>query len=58
MLCLERKYSNKIDVCEALLRRGVISQNDTTLLEDLLWRSLRGMDGELKSDKFWADLRL
>ena len=58
MLCLARTTSNKIDICEALLRRALLENQDRQLLEDLLWRSLRGLEGEQRADRFWEDLQL
>lgn len=47
-----------MDVCEALLRRGILQEKDRVLIEDLLWRASRGFDGELRADHFWEDLQL
>ena len=58
MLLLERTIPSKLEVCKALLRRGVLSNYDETLLNELIWRTSIGFEGEQFADKYWEDLRL
>ncbi|MER2000733.1 MAG: nuclease-related domain-containing protein, partial [Lysinibacillus sp.] len=55
MICLQRKTSSKIDVCEALLRRAYLQLEQQTYVEQLLQRSLVGSEGEYQMDWFWED---
>ena len=46
----------KVEICEALLHRAVMQESERELVKDLLWRAARGLEGEHKADRFWADL--
>ena len=56
MLCLPRKKSNRIPVCEALLRRAVLNREEESRIREQLWRMVRGLDGEQRADRFWEEL--
>ena len=58
MICLPRKSPNRLAVCEALLRRGILSVEEESRVRDQLWRMSRGLDGELRADRFWDELQL
>lgn len=58
LLCLQRTTSNKLEVCEALLRRAILNNQERGVLDELYWRMLRGQEGELRADHFWDDLQL
>ena len=58
LLCLQRTTSNKLDVCEALLRRAILNNQERGVLDELYWRMLRGQEGELRANRFWDDLQL
>ena len=45
-------------VCEALRRRAFLTSEQLKLLEELEWRAARGLEGEMRADSFWEDLRL
>lgn len=58
MLYLPRKTTNRVAVCEALLRRAVLSTEEEARVRDQLWRIARGMDGEARADRFWEEMQL
>ena len=58
MICLPRKSSSRIEVCEALLRRAILSVEEESRVRNQLWRMSRGLDGELRADRFWDELHL
>ena len=45
-------------VIKALLRRGILDDEQRRLLDDLLWKAERGYEGERRTDTFFADLQL
>lgn len=58
MLCLPRGKSYRIEVCEAVLRRGILSIEEEERVRDQMWRLARGMDGEQRADRFWEEIRI
>lgn len=58
MLCLPRGKSNKLEVCEAVLRRGVLTVEEEARVREQMWRVERGLDGEQRADEFWKELTI
>ena len=58
MLVLARRKPHKLEVCEALMRRGILPESNREALEDFYLRQSIGYDGECIADNYWKDLRL
>lgn len=58
MLCLPRVKSNRAEVCEAVLRRGILSMEEEEMIRDLLRRNDIGQNGEERADLFWEELTI
>lgn len=55
---LTRSKPSKIDVCEALLRRAILSEQQRMMIEANLLKQTIGYEGECFADSYWQDLRL
>ena len=58
MIYLKREVPHKLAVSEVLLRRGILSEAQEQFLNDVIWKSTIGYEGECYADKYWQDLRL
>lgn len=58
LIYLPRKKPHKLKVCEVLLRRATLNDEERQRIEDMLLRGSIGYEGECYADQYWDDLRL
>ena len=58
MICLEGATTNKIEICEALLRRAYLHMEQQQSINELMNRLIRGNEGEYRLKWFWQDMAL
>ena len=56
MICLEGNTNNKIEICEALLRRAYFHTEQYQYIDELRKRLMKGSEGEYQLKWFWQDM--
>ena len=58
LICLDGTTNNKIEICEALLRRAYFHTEQHQYIDELRKRLIKGSEGEYQLKWFWQDMAL